>query len=499
MTIANRGQTIKDSFGRVTVMSLRKGGGLLIGWAQTDITPPEPVMLRGQFYVRISESVRDPLTATVLVLDHAEGGVSAFVGCDLIFIPDTLRDAVRNRLSDRIPGLDPRRVLLNATHTHTGPELVPTNGVPGIPADLIEGIEVMAPERYVEFAAGRIADAVVQAWTARRPGGISWGLTEAVVSHNRRWVDHSGISTMYNVNPPKLSHVEGWEDHHVGALFTWSHDGALTGVVVNVPCPAQVNEHEFFISADYWHETRLALRRRLGDDLFVLPQCSPAGDLSPHRIVRRAESERLLRLRGMTRREEIAEAIGGAVESLAACLKDEIDWQPRLAHRVAKLELPRRRRTAADMEWAEAGAKEWKEQYEGLLRAALEDPSVRQAPRWYVKITQAYRRMRWYESVKLPQAEDATLPVEVHAVRLGDVAIATNPFELYVDFGLQIEVQSPAHQTFLVQLAGAGFYLPTARSTAGGGYGSSAASSIVGPEGGAELVQQTVDLIKSLW
>ena len=37
--------------------------------------------------------------------------------------------------------------------------------------------------------------------------------------------------------------------------------------------------------------------------------------------------------------------------------------------------------------------------------------------------------------------------------KLRDVAIATNPFELFLDYGVQIEARSPAVQTFLIQLA----------------------------------------------
>jgi len=46
------------------------------------------------------------------------------------------------------------------------------------------------------------------------------------------------------------------------------------------------------------------------------------------------------------------------------------------------------------------------------------------------------------------------MPVEVHVIRLGDMAIASNRFELYLDFGIRIKARCPAVQTFVVQLAG---------------------------------------------
>ncbi|MFX4228878.1 MAG: hypothetical protein ACFHHU_13710 [Porticoccaceae bacterium] len=67
-------------------------------------------------------------------------------------------------------------------------------------------------------------------------------------------------------------------------LYTWDESEELTGVVINPGCSFQNDEVRFEISADFWHETRLALREELGDDLYILPQSSAAGDAvrTPH-------------------------------------------------------------------------------------------------------------------------------------------------------------------------------------------------------------------------
>jgi hypothetical protein len=120
----------------------------------------------------------------------------------------------------------------------------------------------------------------------------------------------------------------------------------------------------------------------------------------------------------------------------------------------------------------------------------------------------------------LPQkaAYGGTYPWELHVLRLGDTAIANNPFELYLDYGFAIKALSTASHTLLVQLSGnaddphltqyehpefyLGYhigYLPTARAVAGGAYGAQDENGGVGPEGGAELVAQTASLINSLF
>jgi hypothetical protein len=62
-----------------------------------------------------------------------------------------------------------------------------------------------------------------------------------------------------------------------------------------------------------------------------------------------------------------------------------------------------------------------------------------------------------------------------------------------------VKARSKAVQTFVVQLAGNGSYVPAERSVTGGAYGAIPESTEVGPEGGRELVEQTLELLDSLW
>lgn len=93
---------------------------------------------------------------------------------------------------------------------------------------------------------------------------------------------------------------------------------------------------------------------------------------------------------------------------------------------------------------------------------------------------------------------DSVKPAEIHVIRLGDVALATNPFELYLDYGVRMKARSKAVLTFIVQLSCQhSGYLPTERAVQGGGY--SADKYLVGPDGGQVLVNETVKLINSMW
>ncbi|MDA1230861.1 MAG: hypothetical protein O2856_08810, partial [Planctomycetota bacterium] len=156
---------------------------LLVGGSTVSITPDEPVALWGQMHTRISTAVESPVTATVLALESVDGGKSleqtVMVACDLVAIPKEALEKTRRQVALQVPDFPVNKIVLSATHTHTGP--VMTEGLYEIPT---EG--VMRPTDYVDFFAKRVAEAIVAGWNSRQPGKVSWGLGQAVVAQNRR-------------------------------------------------------------------------------------------------------------------------------------------------------------------------------------------------------------------------------------------------------------------------------------------------------------------------
>ena len=115
------------------------------------------------------------------------------------------------------------------------------------------------------------------------------------------------------------------------------------------------------------------------------------------------------------------------------------------------------------------------------------------ARRWNQQVLDRYE-----EQKKTSQPVRATT---VHVVRLGDVVICTNPFELFAAYGIQLKSRSPANQTFVIQLVGGGpcCYVPTERAVRGGGYSAIIQSNEIGPKGGQMLVDETLKLIDGMW
>jgi len=473
---------------------------LRIGWGETDITPGGPVFIAGQLHTRISEGVADPLKAIALVLDSGEDHV-IFVSVDSVGISDALREGVRARLEGE--AFDPLKVLFHATHTHTAPESRLADG--GNFASQVGGValEVTPVAEVVALMVERITALVKEAWAARSPGGIAFGIDDAVVGRNRRWVDDHGVATMYGLFPPRTEqfrHIEGYEDHALNLLATYDPQGDLTGVLVNIPSPSQQSEHDFRLSADFWAETRAELRKRFGEGLSIISQCSAAGDLTARTIVEVAARNRMLELRGHDSRQEVANRIADAVGRILPVIAATVNYAPELRHRVEMLELPVNRLTQADADDAARSVAEMEAGYQEAL-ARLDD-AARAQPRWYVEPSKFSSRKAWHQRVLNrfeEQKTSTTKPFEVHFLRLGEIAFASNPFEYYLDFGIQIKVRSPALQTFLIQLAGNGTYVPSPRSVQGGGYGSVPASNAIGPEGGQVLAGHTIEALRELF
>lgn len=457
--------------------ALASGAEVMIGAAATSITPDRPVALDGQFGTRISRGVDNPILATAVAIEARQDGrtvdQAVLVSCDLVAIRPPLLPPLRERLAGKLPELDARKVILTATHTHTAP--VTEEGKYEIPR---EG--VMQPSQYVEFLVGRLEEVIVDAWNERQPGGVSWGLGHAVVGYNRRAVYADGTAVMYGkTNRPDFRGIEGYEDHGLEMLFFWNEAARPLAVAVNVACPSQEVESGHRINADFWHDVRQQLHAGDFKDVLVLGWPGAAGDQSPHRMYRKAAEERMLKLRGLSYTQEIARRIVGEITDVCPLVRDDACTDVSFAHKVEDLALPKRKVT--DKEAAEAQA-----QIDALTKKG--DATRRRL--WLQKVVD-----RYHEQDKTP-----TCSVEVHALRIGDVAIVTNPFELFLDYGVQVQGRSKALQTFVVQLTcGSGGYLPTQRAVAGGGYSAVVASSRVGPEGGQVLADRSVELINSLW
>jgi hypothetical protein len=460
-------------------------GRLWIGAATADITPDRPVPLTGGKSVRVSRGIQSRCTANVLALESRDGDrvvdQAILVSCDLCVIRPGIQEGFRKHVAARLPGFDINKLFLAATHTHSAPVLMQ-----GRYAEKDYG-DAMQPKDYVPWLYQQMAEAVVQAWEGRAVGAVAWGLGHAVVGCNRRAVYADGSGKMYgNTNDPRFRQIEGYEDHSVHILCFYDDHRQLKATAITLACPAQVTEGSNQLSADFWHEVRQRLFSRHGPGLCVLGFCAPAGDQSPHRLYRKQSEARMEKLRGLTECQELGRRIAQAFDEVAEVITKDIRSDVPLVHLVRQVDLPAR--IVTDAEYAEA-----KKICDRLDAKPAKGPTDVWTRNFYGLVVARYQTQ---------QQGSRVYPTELHVLRLGDVAIATNPFELYVDYGVQIQARSPAEQTVLIQLAGAldhAYYVPTPRAVQAGGYSAEVTHNLIGPEGAQALVERTLTEINGLW
>ena len=492
---------------------------LKIGWGRRSINVDAPVNLPGQFHMRISERIMDPLYATVLCVDGGED-VAIFCTCDIVVIRNNVLEPIRALVKTMRPELPVQSIIIGATHTHAGVGLADT------PETTPDGKPIYPGSKCREFFIRQCAEAICEAWDNRSEGGMAYGYGYAVVAHSRRTIyfdDTSlrnkasviapnGHGIMYgNTNDDQYSHYEAGADHFLNAMFTFNGEKKLTGIIVNVPCPSQLSEGFTQQTADFWHEVRQLVAKEYGEDVFVLPQCAAAGDLSPRILHYRDAQQRRMALkyglhydnpndagafnRVMGERADIAERIMDAVRDIYSWASKDIQTDVAVRHAVETLQLPKRKITDAEKQWCEDNIPILEAQMEEKKKGTPEE--VRYAVSFQKTVIDRNKRAieRW-----ATQDADPDLPMECHVVRIGDIAFATNRFELYMDFMHRIQARSPFIQTFVVQLAGAegGSYLPTERGAQNKGYSASIFCNQVGPEGGQVLVNETLRMLNEV-
>lgn len=487
-----------------------------IGWSEIDITPNERIKLAGQFYERVSEGIHSRISIVAMALSTEYDQV-VFCACDLACIYPNLMDLVRRNLIGPWRsgnGPDYKKVIVSATHTHnsylyksTSLYALPDNilgrylppSMKYLPKVTADGVLPESDALY--FLADKISEAILDAWANRKEGYVMNAFGRAAVGMCKRVVYNDGrAKTLGETNISDFESLESGNDSGIELLFTFNDKKRCTGVVANVACPAQVMEHNSVISADYWGAVREFVRKRFGVKFKVLGLCGAAGDQYPKDLIRQTErvmtigDSRDLQLRYDSNCCRIAgKRIANEIISAAEELYDEngslkyIMSDTTIIHRVNAVKLPVRRVSSKEYEDAVEVLREYIECFEKDGTYTYEDNADMHS---YAGIIARYEYQQTME----------LYPVEMHTVRLGDVAFVTNGFELFLDYGNKIRARSPAKQTFISQLScSSDGYLPTEKAEKGGHYSAYVSSGIVGHEGGDLLVRHTLEELRLLF
>lgn len=192
------------------------------GVARVDITPKESIWLAGYgARTKPSEGVLQPLYAKALALRDSSGAVSVLVTSDLLGFTRAMSQPVAARVEKEF-GVTRARLILNASHTHSGP----VTGQLLRPAYQLDPPHEETVQKYTAWMLDQVVEVIGRAVRDLAPANLEFEQGLAGFAVNRRRVGQR--------------HFPGPVDHDVPLLAVRGADGKLKAIVAGYACHATV-------------------------------------------------------------------------------------------------------------------------------------------------------------------------------------------------------------------------------------------------------------------
>lgn len=388
------------------------------GTATVVITPEQSMWMAGYAARnKPSEGKIHDLYAKALALEDAEGTRLVLVTADLIGFPREFRDRMEKEVAERYK-LAPSGLLLNASHTHSGPELRAWRA--SQTWDLADE-QIELSRRYAETLFGKLVELVGCALEDMAPARLSYLHARAGFAMNRRLLTERG----YTIAP----NADGPVDHEVPVLRVTAPDGTLRALVFGYACHnTTLSDYEFCgdysgFAQEYVEQTNL------GVTTFFVTGCGGDQNPTPRRTLEWARQH--------------GRALANAVEAALLTRPRPVRGPLRLALEEVMLELDRPPSVEELERQAASGDKYARRHAQGVLDEIERTGQVR-----------------------------ATYPYLVQVVQFGDdLTLIGLAGEVVVDYSLRLKAELAGAPVWVAAYCNDVFgYVPSERVLREGGY-----------------------------
>ena len=388
------------------------------GVARMKITPSGPIWMSGYGNRnKPSEGVVHDLWAKAIALEDKKGQRAVIVTTDLIGLPRAISEQIAAECQKRW-GLDRSRLMLNSSHTHTGP-MVREN---------LNTMFDFSPEEskrvhdYARMLTETLINTVGGALGDLKPAEITYGKGSAAFAVNRRQFNPNGRVTI-GINP------QGAVDHEVPVLAIKGTDGKLWAALFGYACHNTTLTGEFYrLSGDYAGFAQIEFEKAHPEavGMFML---LTGGDQNPNP---RSKDELAI---------QHGKTIAAAVDTVLKGQMKPVRGPIRAAFQLT------------DLAFAQHSREDFEKELSSKTPAA-----VRRAK----EMLKAYDERRPVTKVAYP----------VQAIRLGkDVTYVALGGEVVVGYGLRTKKEFPGEDTVVAGYSNDVMcYIPTAQILKEGGY-----------------------------
>ena len=397
-----------------------------VGFGRVDIMPIGSVELGGMGNgpFRKSENVLDTLYATCIAITDSQDQTLLMITMDLLHALDGMVSQMRQNIT-AATGIPGEHIMIAATHTHAGPDIF--NPGPQTVKD------------YIAYCVKRVPLAAVAALADRKPAKIYTGVKKAgsmnFVRHYKRQDGTCGAGTPEN---PRVGHMTEpdprlrvvqfkREEGKDILLMNWQAHPCFTGTMEGKD-----------ISADYIASVRSYLEVALGCQ-FAFFQ-GAGGNLVTRSQLQEEPCEREMNAYGKRLGDEAVSLLGNLRELTPAPLQ--------FVQRIYQCPVDH------TTDWQVPQATE-------LWNFWLETGNVKES--WRRARELGYGSPYQARAVLERAAMSATAePLELDAVRLGELAIATAPCEMFDTCGAYVKDNSPVADTLMLAYCNGSYgYFPT--------------------------------------
>jgi len=412
-----------------------QAAGLKAGVAKVEITPPLGEKMWGYAARKDpAKGVLDPLYARVLVLEAGEKKLGLVV-LDLgrTFGPAQIE---RLRVSARqASGIS--YLLVQATHTHSGPVILDEYAENAVPA-------------WETAALEKIAKAIDEATNHTVEARLGTGRGIAYIGYNRIRVNPDGTVTMFWRNETRVPTAP--VDPTVSVLRVDTAEGKPLAILVNYSChPVVFGADNLQYSADFPGVMTRAVEQAMGGEPLCFFLQGAPGDINVYDATTPVEQD------AVKKRDWAGERLGQEAARVAKSIHTEADAQPSIDF------------------------------VEDMMTFRL---------RWDLeKFRQALLASFGEEFVKnfAPRIKPE-IPVPVATVLINKrIALMTMPGEPFVEYQINWRDRCPARDAFFLGYAnGYDGYFPTIKAASIGGYGAASATTWLEVGAGERMVDHAI-------